>query len=64
MVREDALTVADMNRLERAARISMGEFLDSEAPAQSLPPVRPSLPWVVALALVATIVLIALFQFT
>ncbi|UCI30293.1 hypothetical protein [Mesorhizobium sp. B4-1-4] len=58
------LTVADMNRLEQAARISMGEFLDPETSAQSLPAARNRLPDIVALALVAAILLTVLFQFT
>ncbi|MGX7875293.1 hypothetical protein ACVDG5_023530 [Mesorhizobium sp. ORM6] len=58
------MTVADMNGLEQAARISMGEFLETDASAQSLPPTRRRLLGAAALALVAAILLIALFQFT
>jgi len=31
------LTVADINRLEQAARVSMGEFQDPESPASPSP---------------------------
>jgi hypothetical protein len=56
------LTVADMNRLEQAARISMGEFEDSEAFAPPLPPVPRASLRLVALGLVAVIVAVVLFQ--
>jgi hypothetical protein len=58
---EERLSVADMNRLEQAARISMGEFQDPETSAD--PPSSPhhSLLWGIFLA-TATILLIALFQ--
>ncbi|MHA6645085.1 hypothetical protein [Mesorhizobium sp. A623] len=31
------MTVTDMNRLEHAARLSMGGFADADAPAKPLP---------------------------
>ncbi|UVK40169.1 hypothetical protein LHFGNBLO_001603 [Mesorhizobium sp. AR10] len=56
------LTVADMNRLEQAARVSMGGFQDLEASALPSPRIsHPSLRFVV-IALVAVLVLIAAFQ--
>ncbi|BCG85490.1 hypothetical protein MesoLj113c_16000 [Mesorhizobium sp. 113-3-9] len=58
------MTVADINRLEQAARISMGEFLDAEAAAETLPHVRHGLIKGVGLALAAIILLAALFQLT
>lgn len=63
-VREECLTVADMNRLEQAARISMGEFQDPEASAEPLSPPHHSLLWGIVLAATATILLIAVFQLT
>jgi hypothetical protein len=36
-----ALTVADMNRLEEAARLSMGGVQDAEATTTTSPPARP-----------------------
>lgn len=56
------MTVADMNRLEQAARISMGEFEDSEASAPPLAPVSHASPRLVVLGLVAVIVAMALYQ--
>lgn len=61
---EECLTVADMNRLEQAARISMGEFQDPEASAETLPQPHHTLLWGIVLAAAATILLIALFQLT
>ena len=61
---EECLTVADMNRLEQAARVSMGEFQDPEVSAEPLSPQHRTLPWGVVLAAAATILLIALFQLT
>jgi hypothetical protein len=57
-----ALTVADINRLEQAARVSMGGFQDLDASA--LPSPRASLPTpgVAAIALAAVVVLAAAFQ--
>jgi len=54
--------VADMNRLEQAARVSMGGFQDAEAPRSS----RPShLPFRLGLvALLAALVLAAAWQLT
>jgi hypothetical protein len=52
--------VADMNRLEQAARVSMGGFQDSEA---STPPSAPHASLrLVALGLTSVIVAVALFQ--
>jgi hypothetical protein len=56
------LTVADMNRLEQAARISMGEFEDSEASAPPPPPVPHASLRLVVLGLAALIVAAVLFQ--
>ncbi|RWO42231.1 MAG: hypothetical protein EOS12_19930 [Mesorhizobium sp.] len=56
------MTVADMNRLEQAARISIGEFEDSESSAPPLAPVPNGALRLVALALVAVIVVVALYQ--
>ena len=61
---EECLTVADMNRLEQAARVSMGEFQDPEASAGPLSPPHHTLLWGVVLAAAATILLIGLFQLT
>ncbi|MER8371341.1 hypothetical protein [Mesorhizobium sp. M1406] len=55
----NALTVADMNRLEQAARISMGEFEDSEA---SVPPVPHASLRLLALGLAAVVLAAVLFQ--
>ncbi|WP_244482856.1 hypothetical protein [Mesorhizobium sp. Root102] len=51
-----------MNRLEQAARMSMGEFEDSEASAPPLPPVPHASLHLVALGLAAAIVTVVLFQ--
>ncbi|MFC3325863.1 hypothetical protein [Mesorhizobium cantuariense] len=56
------MTVADMNRLEQAARISMGEFEDSDAPAPPLPPVPHASLRLVAFGLAAVILAAVLFQ--
>jgi hypothetical protein len=54
--------ISDMNRLEQAARVSMGGFHDSEASAPRPPSApHPSLRFV-ALCLAAIIVEVALFQ--
>lgn len=53
-----------MNRLEQAARVSMGEFQDPEASAEPLSPPDHTLLWGIVLAAAATILLIALFQLT
>ena len=56
------MTVADMNRLEQAARVSMGGFQDPEASASQLPRVsHPSLRFALVV-LAAVIVLIMAFQ--
>ncbi|MBZ9892767.1 MULTISPECIES: hypothetical protein [unclassified Mesorhizobium] len=54
------MTVADINRLEHAARISMGEIQDPETSTAS--PVAHGILPIVAPALAAAIVLIALSQ--
>ena len=59
---EECLTVADMNRLEQAARVSMGEFQDPEASAAPLTSPRHTLLWGIVLAAASTILLIAMFQ--
>ena len=54
--------IADVNRLEQAARVSMGGFQDSEASTPPPPSAsHPSLRFV-ALGLAAMIVAVALFQ--
>jgi hypothetical protein len=53
------LTVADINRLEQAARISMGEFLDSEPSVEALPAGRGLMKGIVLAA--AAIMVLALF---
>ena len=56
------LTVADMNRLEQAARVSMSGFQDPDAAATPAPhPWHPVLRFA-AVALVAAIVLIVASQ--
>ncbi|MER9295119.1 hypothetical protein NKI38_01235 [Mesorhizobium sp. M0621] len=55
------LTVADMNKLEQAARISMGEFEDSEASVPP-PPVPHASMRILALGLAAVILAVMLFQ--
>lgn len=56
------MTVADMNRLEQAARISMGEFQDPETSSEPLSSPHHSLLWGILLAAAATILLIAFFR--
>ncbi|MBZ9806322.1 MULTISPECIES: hypothetical protein [unclassified Mesorhizobium] len=58
--RRSVLTIVDINRLEQAARISMGEFQDPGTSAAS--PAAHGILRIVAPALAAAIVLIALFQ--
>ena len=58
------MTVTDMNRLEQAARVSMGEFQDPEAFAEPLASPHHALLWGIVLAAAATILLIAVFQLT
>jgi hypothetical protein len=54
-----ALTVTDINRLEQAARVSMGGFQDLEAAAKpSLHASQPSFRFAI-LALIAIIILVA-----
>ncbi|WP_258052234.1 hypothetical protein [Mesorhizobium sp. INR15] len=56
------LTVADMNRLEEAARVSMGGFQELEASAPPPPGLlRPSLR-LVAFTLLAMVVVIIVMQ--
>jgi len=59
---EECLTVTDMNRLEQAARLSMGEFRDPEASAQPLASPHQTLLSGIVLAAASTILLIAMFQ--
>jgi len=61
---EECLTVSDMNRLEQAARVSMGEFQDPEASAEPLSPPHHGLLWGVVLAAAATILLVTVFRLT
>jgi len=61
---EERLTVADMNRLEQAARVSMGEFHDPEASSEPLSSPQHTLLWGIVLAAASTILLIGLFQLT
>lgn len=49
--------VADMNRLEQAARVSMSGFEDPEAPAAASPQMSHPLLRLVAAVLVAAVVL-------
>lgn len=51
------LTVAEMNRLEEAARVSMSGFQDPEAPASSPPRFFHPLLRLASVVLVAAIVL-------
>jgi hypothetical protein len=56
------LTVTDMNRLEQAARVSMGEFQDPESSASPLTRTsRPALRFA-AFALIAAVILAAACQ--
>ncbi|WP_181182848.1 hypothetical protein [Mesorhizobium sp. B3-2-1] len=58
------MTVAEMNRLEQAARISMGEFLESESSAETHPEAgRGSMKGLI-LALTAIMLLAVLWQLT
>jgi hypothetical protein len=54
--------VADMNRLEQAARMSMGGFQDQETSALPPSPASHASLRLAALVLAAVIVAIALFQ--
>jgi hypothetical protein len=56
------LTVADINRLEQAARVSMGGFQDLEASAMLSPRASLPAPGYAAIALAAVVVLAAAFQ--
>ncbi|ESY81759.1 hypothetical protein LB577_11665 [Mesorhizobium sp. B283B1A] len=58
------MTVSDVNRLEQAARVSMGEFQDPEASAEPLSPPHHGLLWGVVLAAAATILLVTVFRLT
>ncbi|MEI9418167.1 hypothetical protein [Mesorhizobium sp. Cs1321R2N1] len=58
------MTVADMNRLEQAARISMGEFQESESFARTLPEAGKGLMKGLVLALAAIMSLAVLWQLT
>ena len=54
--------VADMNRLEQAARVSMGEFQDPELPASPAPRTSHPALRLAAFALIAAVLLVAAFQ--
>ncbi|WP_181175851.1 hypothetical protein [Mesorhizobium sp. B2-3-4] len=54
------MTVADINRLEQAARVSMGEFLDTEASVETPPDARQGSMKGIILA-VAVMVCLAIF---
>lgn len=54
--------VADMNRLEQAARVSMGEFQDPEPPASPAPRTSHFALRLVAFALITAVLLVAAFQ--
>jgi hypothetical protein len=56
------LTVADIDRLEQAARVSMGGFQDPEASAMPSPRTYLPTPGFAAIALAAVVVLAAAFQ--
>ena len=56
------LTVADMNRLEQAARVSMGEFQDPEPPASPSPRTSHLALRITGFALVTAVILVAAFQ--
>jgi hypothetical protein len=55
-------TAADMNRLEQAARVSMGEFQDPESPASPSPRSSHSALRLCAFALITAVLLVAAFQ--
>lgn len=57
-----ALTVTDMNRLEQAARLSMGGFQDPEASTSPSPRAYPMSFRFIAFVLVAVLALIAVVQ--
>ncbi|WP_198032772.1 hypothetical protein [Mesorhizobium sp. L48C026A00] len=59
---EMALTVADINRLEQAARVSMSGFQDIEASAMRSPRDSLPIPGLAAIGLAAVVVLAAAFQ--
>lgn len=56
------LTIADMNRLEQAARVSMSGFQDLDPSSVPLPHVSHPLLRLAIVALVAVIVVIAALQ--
>ncbi|AGB43931.1 hypothetical protein LB524_12185 [Mesorhizobium sp. ESP6-5] len=58
------MTIADMNRLEQAARISMGEFLESEPSMEALPEAGRGLMKGIVLAAAAIMVLAIFWQLT
>ncbi len=55
-------TVADMNRLEQAARVSMGGFQEPESPALPSPRTSRLALRLAAFALIIAILLLAAFQ--
>ncbi|MFD2057628.1 hypothetical protein ACFSQT_32445 [Mesorhizobium calcicola] len=52
----------DLNRLEQAARMSMGGFQDQEAPASPLPAAPHASLRLAGLGLTAVIIAVVLFQ--
>ncbi|WP_292206476.1 hypothetical protein [Mesorhizobium sp.] len=58
------MTVADMNRLEQAARISMGEFLEAESSVETPPRADNGLAKGLLLALTVTMLLAVVWQST
>ncbi|WP_171026232.1 hypothetical protein [Mesorhizobium comanense] len=58
------MTVADMNRLEQAARVSMGEFQDPDTSAEPLPLPHRRLLWGIGLALCGIALLLVVLQLT
>lgn len=59
---EMALTVADINRLEQAARVSMSGFQEPEASAMRSPRASLPIPGLATIGLAAVVVLAAAFQ--
>ncbi|MBZ9997288.1 hypothetical protein [Mesorhizobium sp. BH1-1-4] len=56
------MTVADINRLEQAARVSMGEFLDAEASVETPPEAGQGLMRGIIPAIAAIMFLAILWQ--
>lgn len=55
-------TAADMNRLEQAARVSMGEFQDPESPTSPVPRTSHLALRLVAFALITAVLLVTAFH--